>query len=235
MSDGLQTLTAAILGGGQGTRLRAVVSDRQKVVASVAGRPFLMRLLDQLVEAGLRRVVICTGYKADQVAGIAGREYRGMSLQYSPEQSPLGTAGALRHALPLFESDPVLALNGDSFCQTDLAAFWRTHQERQAASSVVIREVPDTRQSGRVSFDAAGAVTSFVEKGASAGPGWINAGIYLLGRALLESIPTVRPVSLERETFPAWIGRGLTVFPTAGKFLDIGTPESYAAAQEMFP
>jgi D-glycero-alpha-D-manno-heptose 1-phosphate guanylyltransferase len=235
MSDGLHTLTAAILGGGQGTRLRSVVSDRQKIVASVAGRPFVMRLLDQLADAGLRRVVICTGYKSEQVTELAGRDYRGMSLQYSPEQTPLGTAGALRHALPLFESDPVLALNGDSFCETDLAAFWREHRERSAPGTMVIREVNDTRQSGRVSFNAAGAVLRFVEKDSSAGPGWINAGIYLLGRALLESIPADRPVSLERETFPAWIGRGLGVFPTAGKFLDIGTPESYAAAQEIFP
>lgn len=234
MSDGLDNLTAAILAGGQGTRLRAVVVDRQKVVASVAGRPFLMRLLDQLADAGLRRAVICTGYKSEQVAELAGREYRGMSLRYSPEPGPLGTAGALRLALPLLESDPVLVMNGDSFCETDLAAFWRTHRERNATSSIVVREVADTSQSGRVSYDANGAVTSFVEKGASAGPGWINAGIYLLGRALLEGIPAGRPVSLERETFPAWIGRGLCAFPTTGKFLDIGTPESYAAAQKLF-
>jgi NDP-sugar pyrophosphorylase family protein len=234
MSDGLDNLTAAILAGGLGTRLRAAVADRQKVVAAVAGRPFLMRLLDQLADAGLRRVVICTGYKADQVAEMAGREYRGMSLRYSPEREPLGTAGALRLALPLLESDPVLTLNGDSFCETDLAAFWRAHRENRASTSIVVREVADTRQSGRVSYDAGGVVTSFVEKGASAGAGWINAGIYLLGRTLLEGIPAERPVSLEREVFPAWIGRGLRAFPTAGKFLDIGTPESYAAAQRMF-
>ncbi len=234
MSDGLDNLTAAILAGGLGTRLRAAVADRQKVVASVAGRPFLMRLLDQLADAGVRRVVICTGYKAGQVAELAGSEYRGMSLRYSPEPGPLGTAGALRLALPLLESDPVLAMNGDSFCETDLRAFWRTHRERKAVGSMVIREVADTSQSGRVSYDANGAVTSFVEKGASAGSGWINAGIYLLGRTILENIPADRPVSLERETFPAWIGRGLYAFPTAGKFLDIGTPESYAAAQKLF-
>lgn len=234
MSDGLHNLTAAILAGGLGTRLRAAVADRQKVVASVAGRPFLMRLLDQLADAGLRRMVICTGYKAEQVAEMAGKEYRGMRLRCSPEREPLGTAGALRNALPLLESDQVLVLNGDSFCETDLAAFWRAHHERNAAGSIVVREIADTRQSGRVSFDVNGAVTSFVEKGASTGPGWINAGIYLLGRALLEGIPAERSVSLEREVFPVWIGRGLHAFPTAGKFLDIGTPESYAAAQEMF-
>jgi NDP-sugar pyrophosphorylase family protein len=234
MSDVLDNLTAAILAGGLGTRLRAAVADRQKVVASVAGRPFLMRLLDQLADAGLRRVVICTGYKSEQVAEMAGSEYRGMSLRYSPEPAALGTAGALRLALPLLEGDPVLAMNGDSFCETDLVAFWRSHRERKAVGSMVVREVAETSQSGRVGYDANGVVTSFVEKGASAGAGWINAGIYLLGRALLEGIPAGRAVSLEREVFPAWIGRGLCAFPTAGKFLDIGTPETYAAAQRLF-
>lgn len=234
MSDGLRNLTAVILAGGQGTRLRAVVADRQKVVANVAGRPFVTRLLDQLADAGLRDVVICTGYKAEQVAEMIGFEYRGMSLRYSPEPSPLGTAGALRNALPMLKSDPVLAMNGDSFCEVDLAAFGRAHRECKASGSLVVRELADTSQSGRVSFEQNGAIGSFVEKGGAAGPGWINAGIYLLGRALLESIPLDRAVSLEREIFPAWIGQGLAAFPTTGKFLDIGTPESHAAAQKAF-
>jgi NDP-sugar pyrophosphorylase family protein len=99
----------------------------------------------------------------------------------------------------------------------------------------VVTELADTRASGRVAFDTSGAITSFVEKGASTGPGWVNAGIYLLSRAVLESIPPDRAVSIERETFPAWVGRGLFAFPMSGKFLDIGTPETYVSAQTAFP
>lgn len=218
MSD----LTAAILVGGQGTRLRTVLPGQQKVVAPVAGQPFLCRLLDQLVAAGIQRVVLCTGYQSEQVERL-GATYRGMALRYSVEPEPLGTAGALRFA----QLDaPVLAMNGDSFCEVDLRALTEPN-------TIVVREIPDTSASGRVEFDANNIVTCFTEKG-QAGPGWISAGIYLLNREFLESIPTGRAVSIERETFPAWVDRGLRVFPTTGRFLDIGTPESYAAAQRFF-
>jgi len=235
MSERPDKLTAAILVGGLGTRLRPVLADKQKVIAPVAGRPFLYRLLDQLADAGLRRVVLCTGYKAAEVASTVGPAYRNLSITYSPEPQPLGTAGALRNALPLLDTDPVLALNGDSFCEIDLGPFQDVHAARRANASLAVREVEDTSRSGRVSFDERGSVTSFIEKDGATGHGWINGGIYLLSRAVLQSIPAGRAVSIERETFPAWVGRGLYAFPTTGKFLDIGTPPAYFAAQKLFP
>ena len=234
MSESYTQLTAAILVGGLGTRLQTILPGTQKVIAPVAGRPFLYRLLDQLADAGLRRIILCTGYKAAEVATTVGHSYRNLSIAYSTETHPLGTAGALRNALPLLDTDPILALNGDSFCAVDLAAFQAAHTTRQATGSLVVREVADTTQSGRVDFDENAAITSFIEKGISTGSGWINAGIYLLNRTILESIPTGRAVSIERETFPFWVGRGLCTFSTTGKFLDIGTPPAYGAAQQLF-
>src|SRR5580658_8412619 len=112
MPDRFEHIPALILVGGLGTRLRPVLPDHQKVVAPVAGRPFLFRLLDQLADAGLARVVLCTGYKAKQVAELVADEYRSLRISYSPETAPLGTAGALCHALSVIESDTVLAMNG---------------------------------------------------------------------------------------------------------------------------
>ena len=109
-------VTAAILAGGLGTRLRSVVKDRPKVLAEIRGVPFLTYLLDQLAAAGVRDVVLCTGYMGEQVRSAFGDSYGGMCLSYSQESSPLGTAGALRLALPLFKSSSVLVMNGDSFC-----------------------------------------------------------------------------------------------------------------------
>jgi NDP-sugar pyrophosphorylase family protein len=219
-----------ILAGGFGTRLQTAVPNRQKVVAPVGGRPFLYRVLDQLADAGVRKVVLCTGFRAVQVAEAFGELYRGMRLYYSAEATPLGTAGALRQALPMLDTDPVLVLNGDSYCAADLPVMMVAHH---GSATIVVREVDDAAQSGRVDFDATGAVTNFVEKGAS-GRGWINAGIYCLGREILESIPGDRAVSLEREIFPVWAGRGLQVFRTEEKFIDIGTPDAYVAAQRFF-
>ncbi|MBI3865295.1 MAG: nucleotidyltransferase family protein [Planctomycetia bacterium] len=242
----MPTTTGAILAGGLGTRLRTVVADRPKVLAEVLGKPFLARLLDQLADAGLKRVVLLTGYRSEQVEESFGREYRGMSLDYSVEPAPLGTAGALRLAMPkLFPSTisvgrpasgTVLVMNGDSYCSADLRRFRASHENLPPGhASLVLTEVPDTSRFGKVEFAADDRVERFLEKQEAGGKGWINAGIYLIDRPLVEQIPTGRAVSIEREMFPAWSQRQvLHAFPGAGSFLDIGTPESYRAAEAFF-
>nr|HID58313.1 galactokinase [Desulfobacterales bacterium] len=229
----LSGITAAILAGGLGTRLRSVVSDRPKVLAEVRGRPFLSYLLDQLAAAGIRYVVLCIGYLGEQVKAEFGNTYGGLHLVYSQESSPIGTAGALRWALPLFESDPVLVMNGDSFCQVELRDFFSWHLAQNANASLVLTEVRNMQRYGRVNVDVDGHVLSFVEKDERSGPGWINAGIYLINRRLLLTIPESGGVSLEEEMFPAWIDQGLYGYRSKGRFLDIGTPETYGIAEEF--
>ncbi len=178
--------------------------------------------------------MLCVGYRSEQVEALFGRGYAGLHLAYSREPSPLGTGGAIRHALPLLKSDPVLVANGDSFCRPDLHSLWRRHKEQQAAATLLLTRVGDTRRYGRVQTDDDGRIQAFCEKGEDAGPGWINAGVYLLGRRVIQEIPDRVAVSLEREVFPGWLGRGLYGCPSEGPFLDIGTPDSYAAADEFF-
>jgi NDP-sugar pyrophosphorylase family protein len=230
----LASLTAAILAGGFGTRLRPVIANRPKVLAEVRGQPFLAYLLGQVTAAGLTSVVLCTGYMGEQVRVMFGDTYDGLHLVYSQEVVPLGTAGALRLALPLFASDPVLIMNGDSFCEIDLHALWAWHSARNAEATLLLNKTLDTRRYGQVQVNANGRVLSFDEKSASGGPGWINAGIYLLSRRLLLTIPTGRAVSLEREMFPAWISQGLYGYRHTRRFLDIGTPEAYATTEQFF-
>ena len=230
----LASVTAAILAGGMGTRLRSVVADRPKVLAEIRGRPFLAYLLDQLAGAGVRTVVLCTGYLGEQVQAMFGDSYGSLRLVYSQESSPLGTAGALRLALPLFKAETVLVMNGDSFCEANLRAFWAWHCARSADATLLLTRMLDTKRYGRVHVDEDGLVLRFDEKGQNGGPGWINAGIYLLNRRLLLTIPSSGAVSLEREMFPAWIGRGLYGYRSEGRFLDIGTPEAYILAERFF-
>ena len=233
-SNGLADVTAVILAGGLGTRLRSVVADRPKVLAEVHGRPFLAYLLDQLAAAGIRYVVLCTGYLGEQVEAVFGHSYRDMDIVYSQESLPLGTAGALRLACPFFKSDTVLVMNGDSFCDADLAAFWNWHGEQRVPATLLLTQVPDTTRYGRVQVGANGRIVSFVEKGHTSGRGWINAGIYLFTRHLLQTIPPGRSVSIEKESFPRWIDQGLSGYQSEGRFIDIGTPESYARAEAFF-
>jgi D-glycero-alpha-D-manno-heptose 1-phosphate guanylyltransferase len=226
----------AILAGGAGTRLRPAIGERQKVLAEVNGRPFLAWILDQIAHAGFRDVVLCTGFGADAVEAAFGAAYGPLRLRHSREPAPLGTGGALRRALPLLRGDVVLALNGDSFCDVDLAALWAEHQAGHRGASLVLVEVEDTRRYGRVEVDPDGRVRGFTEKQEGGGPGWINAGIYAVARAWLEAIPADRPVSLERDVLPQWVEAGLYGYrvPGGGRFIDIGTPRSYADASRFF-
>ncbi|MGD1805099.1 nucleotidyltransferase family protein [Dapis sp. BLCC M126] len=230
----LTNVTAAILGGGLGTRLRSVVADRPKVIAEVGNKPFLAYLLEQLANVGVKKVVICTGYLGEQIKTTFGDSYGNLELIYSQEQSQLGTAGALRLALPLLASDSVLVLNGDSYCDTNLNDFCSWHLTKGAEATLLLTQVSDTKRYGRVQVDEEGQLLSFAEKVESSGPGWINAGVYLFKRNMLLTIPENRPVSLEKELFPNWLGRSFYGYCTpSARFLDIGTPESYSAAVDF--
>lgn len=230
----LKPIAAAILAGGLGTRLRSVVSDRPKVLAEIHGRPFLTYLLDEIASVGIEHAVLCTGYKAEMVRQILGDDYRGVHLSYSEEANPLGTGGALRQALPNLMTSTALVLNGDSFCHTDLAEFHAWHVAHGAQTSLLLAQVPDTTRYGNVMIDDIGRVLEFSEKGQHHGPGFINAGVYLLSRELIADIPPGRAVSLEREVFPGWVGHGLYGYAGGREFIDIGTPESFSLAEQFF-
>jgi NDP-sugar pyrophosphorylase family protein len=230
----LAGVTVAILAGGLGTRLRPVLRDRPKALAPVAGRPFLAYILDQVAAGGASGVVLCTGHQGEQIRRAFGHSFAGLHLTYSQEGRPLGTAGALRRALPLLTSDPILVLNGDSFCEAQLTQFLHWHVESRAEATLLLTWVARAGRFGQVHLDALGRVARFEEKGAARGPGWISAGIYLIGRRLLSHLSAMEASSLEREVFPAWIGRGLHGYMSQGEFLDIGTPDAYAEAQDFF-
>ncbi|HEY7427408.1 MAG TPA: nucleotidyltransferase family protein, partial [Gemmataceae bacterium] len=229
MEGRLEDVTAAVLAGGLGTRLRSRIADRPKVLAPVHGRPYLAYLLEQLAEAGVRHAVLLTGYRANQVRSTFGATYAGLSLTYSCEPSPLGTAGALRRALPYLPSPTILLLNGDSYCAASLLDFREFHRRRSAALSLVLTPVDDCSRFGRVRVGTDGRILRFEEKSQQGSTGWVNAGIYFINRSLIEDIPTNKPASLERDMFPMWtFARRCFGFPCQGRFLDIGTPESYA-------
>jgi NDP-sugar pyrophosphorylase family protein len=233
-SSDLSNITAVILAGGFGTRLQSVVSDRSKVIAEICGRPFITYLFDQLLSCRINHVVLCTGYRGDQIKKTCGNAYKSLTIGYSDEPIPLGTAGALRNALSHFNSDQILALNGDSYCAADITAFWDWHKAKCAWGTLLLTKVGDARRYGSVETDSQGIILRFNEKGANSGPGLINAGIYILSKQLVFSISSGKRVSLEQEMFPQWIGRKFYGCSSKGRFIDIGTPEDYARAASFF-
>ena len=230
-----EEFTAVILAGGLGTRLRGVLADRPKVLAPVAGRPFVFYLLDQLVHLGLRRAVLCTGYQAQQVERALGPRYRTLGLEYSREQQPLGTAGALRLAADRVATPHLLVLNGASFCGGSLAPWLHWHRQSRFPGSLLLVHQENTDRFGRVSLGTDNAILAFEEKRPGLGPGLINAGVYALQRRLLGEIPAQVPLSLEHQVFPRWAAQGLLGgYPIRAPFLDIGVPEAFYQAQDFF-
>ena len=226
-----------VLCGGKGERLREVVDDRPKVLADIGGACFLGLLLERLVDDGAREIILSTGYRSDMIEEfVAARAEWGARVSCIAEETPLGTAGAIRFASSRFEPDAsFFVLNGDTWFDADLSEIASRHEASSAVATIALAAVEDASRYGRVEFDAGtGAVTSFLEKRENAGPAWINGGIYLLEPGVLAGLVPGQPCSLEREIFPKLIGKGLhgVLFEDAS-FLDIGTPDDYARAQKL--
>lgn len=246
-TSNLSQITVAILAGGFGTRLAPVLPHRQKIVVKVGKRPFLEYILDQLNKAGFKRVVICTGYLGDQISKAFSNSYKSLTLVYSKEQSPLGTAGAIRLALPFLKSKTILVINGDTFCDVDFKKFWQFHLDKNSNATLILSSVPDNSRFGKVVLGKGGSIIGFQEKkaarlqspersdgGQGSGAGFVNAGIYLINKAFISEILQEREISLEKDVFPNWIGKGFYGYKSNNNFIDIGTPESYAQAEQFF-
>src|SRR5208283_1902859 len=199
-------IVALILAGGLGTRLRRVFRSGPKTLAPVGDRPFLDYLLHWLRLAGFSRVVLCVGYKREQIQRRYGTGTNwGLRVSYSAEDEPLGTAGAIKLAQRHIHTEHFVVLNGDSFVDVDFAALLRFHRRHRALATMALAQAPSGSRYGYVRVNATGRILNFVEKGSTPSsskempPKWINAGVYIFRRELLRLIPTGHAVSLERD------------------------------------
>jgi NDP-sugar pyrophosphorylase family protein len=226
---------AFVLAGGFGTRLRPRFGELPKPLAPLSGRPFLERQLEWLRGHGIREVVLCVGYGADQVEKALGDgRSLAMHLMYSAEREPLGTGGALKLAESHVDG-PCLVVNGDTLVTCQPWAVERSRWESGWIGAIALYEVADAASRGRVECGADGRVLRFVEKDPGhRGPAWVNGGLYAFGAALWRHLPA-GPSSLERDVLPALAARGrLGGVRVGGEFFDIGTPEEWERAERHF-
>lgn len=222
-----------ILAGGFGTRIRALFPDVPKCLIPIRGKPFIEWQIEHLRERGFRDFIICVGYRADQVMAACGDgDAWGVSVQYSVEETPMGTGGALLIA-KRYLTDTALVLNGDTYLEIDYGAFVRAHEEvvqkEPIVASIALVSKPAHEGSGRVMLDEHGRTTSFLEKRSDQGEGYVNAGAYVCEPSILDSIEG-GPYSLESDVFPRLAISGtLHGVPVTGTFTDIGTPEGLRA------
>ncbi len=204
----MRNITAVILCGGLGTRLRSVVSDRPKCLAEVNGRPFIYYILDQLKNAGIEYVVLAVDYMWEVVEKVVGDEYRDMVIAYSiDELEGGGTGAALRSALNYIGSPTVLIMNGDTYVDVNMGDFsWHTYHDGDYANGLILNVF--------------------------GGP--TNMGVYLFDTDTLRIlIPIKEKYSIETQLLSALANHNLQTYIINRPYNDIGTPESYAVAGEF--
>lgn len=223
--------TAIVLAGGLGTRLRTVVANLPKPMASVNDKPFLYYVLTQLQQAGITHVVLSVGYKWESIRDYFGKKFNDIKIDYCVEEEPLGTGGAIKAAMQLCNTANVVVLNGDSIFNFDLQQF--INQQLTTPVLMAIRVVDNAARYGTVSVDAKGSVTNFVEKTGLIQQGTINTGIYLINKQLfLDNCPTENKFSIEQDYFQHIVQhQQIQGYMAQGYFIDIGIPEDYARAQ----
>ena len=203
-------------------------------MAPVYGKPFLSYVLDRLIEAGIKRIVLATGYKHEVISCWFKDCYRNAEIVYSREETPLFTGGAIRQAATLLHSENFVVLNGDTLFDIDFRKFYDFHISHDACLSVALRTIEDTNRYGSVSCENA-HIVAFREKADSQGPGDINGGIYAINRKWLlrQDLPTA--FSFEKELMQPLAGQaGFYGLSFSGYFIDIGVPDDYWRAQREF-
>lgn len=223
-------IDVVILTGGQGTRLREVISDRPKTMAEINQRPFLDILIEHVSSYGFKRFILCTGHMSDIIKDYYTDKNASREILFSNEDKPLGTGGAIKKAKSLIKSNPFLVMNGDSFCKTDFNKFYDFHINKKGVLSMVLSKSQNTQDYGTVRLDDSDKIICFEEKIAGEKSSLINAGIYLMQRDIFLYMPKIPCFSLEYDFLPKNFDNRCYGFLSEGRLIDIGTPKRYKMA-----
>ena len=226
--------TAIILAGGFGTRLQKVVSNLPKPMAPVNGDPFLNYQLKYLKHFGIKRIIFSVGYLAEKIQDYYKTNFKGLEITYVTEDIPLGTGGGIRLGMEQCEDDFALVLNGDSFFDVDIHAFFKLHINERAQFSLALRNVKNASRYGTIETDDNDRIISFKEKTNTEKEGRINGGTYILNKELyLKNTPPGSNFSIEKDVFEQQLENLIIKgFEFSAYFIDIGIPEDYLKAQD---
>ena len=227
-------MKAIVLAGGYATRLRPISYALPKLLFPVLGKPMIYWTLDMLKALHVEKVVLAVNYLAELLQAEVGSSYEGIDIEYSPENSPLGTGGPIKLASRTTRFDETfIAMNGDVIANIDLRKMLEHHKSTKASVTDALHEVRNPARFGSVKVDRQGCIRRFVEKPTTRErlSHLVNAGIYMIEPEVLTMIPPDRKVSLEREIFPLLVEDGkLFGFPFSGDWFDIGNVTDYQKA-----
>jgi mannose-1-phosphate guanylyltransferase/phosphomannomutase len=230
-------MKAVIIAGGLGTRLRPLTYNTPKPIVPVANRPFVVHQIEHLVKHGVDEVILNLHYLSHEIKRILddGKEW-GIKIHYSIEETPLGTAGAVKHAEKYFGEGPMVIFNGDVLTDINISKIVNFHREKKARVTLTLTEVEDPTSFGLILTDKKGRVKRFIEK-----PSWdmvtartINAGIYVVDPLIFKGVPKGKEHSFERELYPSLLEKGEPIFGylSDAYWIDIGNPDKYKEAHQ---
>ncbi len=229
-----------ILAGGFGTRLKSYLPNLPKALAPINGSAFLDLLIYQLIAfKKISKIILALGYKSEMIKNHCRNQpyAKIVPIVFSEEKEPLGTGGALKQALTVCQNSNVLVLNGDSYLHFDFADLLTSHLEKKAEITIGYTYLKDTSRYGRIILDTnSQRIVAFKEKALNSNPvpGFINGGVYLVQKKIFSNLPLKDRFSLEKDGFKLLLKKQkIFGFLCTGKFIDIGTKESYLKSQEI--
>ena len=231
-------MKAVILAGGEGTRLKPLTERRPKPLIPIAGRPCIDFVIRSLIASGFREIVITTAYMSDRLIQSIGDglDYNA-SILYSFEETPAGTAGAVRRVANFIGETFIVAM-GDVLADVDFRALYEFHREREGVATIALKRVSDPTQYGIAAVDDRGRIMKFKEKPLKeeAFSDLANAGIYVLEPEVLDLIPPDQPFDFAKDVFPKLLAKGLPLYgkELEGVWMDIGRPRDlWRASMEI--
>ena len=221
----ISELDVILLCGGLGARLRSVTNELPKVMVEVEGEPFLNFIIRHLKSQGVERVILCTGYQAQVVENYYRKNDFEIVIDYSREETPLGTGGAIKNAREIIDSDEFFVLNGDCFCPVELKDMLKFHYQKKALATIAAHRIENADEFGTLEIKENKGIASFKEKMKGVINQYANAGVYCFNKEILNLFPEKDKFSLEVDVFPEMVNAKLFAFLTEKEFLDIGTPD----------
>ena len=222
---------AIVLAGGLGTRLRSVVSDLSKCMAPVAGKPFLYYVIAHLQKEGINSFIFSVGYKSESIISYIKNEYPNITAQFSIEEEPLGTGGAINLALKKSIEKNVLACNGDTLFSVSVSQLNTLHLKHNSDCTLCLKPMNDFDRYGVVETDIDDTIISFKEKKFYE-KGLINGGVYALNVDTFLNKDLPEKFSFEKDYLEKFVSeKKMHGLIQNEYFIDIGIPEDYERAQ----
>ncbi len=231
MNGGID-IKAVIMAGGEGTRLRPLSSNLPKPMVRMFDRPVIEHIVNLLKRHGITDIMTTLQYMPKMISDYFGDGSAfGVSMSYSVESTPMGTAGSVKQCGDFIKDDDFIVISGDAVCDLDLKSCIDFHRSREADATIVLYTSSKPLEYGLVMTDKDCRIERFIEK-----PSWgqvftdtVNTGIYVLSPSVMKLVPDNTKFDFACDLFPMLLGSGADIYGVTaeGFWCDMGDIPSY--------